>query len=195
MKERPILFSGEMVRALLDGRKTQTRRTVNPQPPCNCSYAINGAESHAICHATGNPSQWVPPTSKSTDHRLPCPYGQPGDRLWVKETTGICGGCGIDQYRADQLNKFCRYCGTPFEKWKPSIFCTRKLSRITLEITAVRVERLQGITDADARAEGCCGVASTQFGLPNYRYVWESINGPGSWAKNPYVWVLTFKKL
>lgn len=123
-----------------------------------------------------------------------------GSHLWLKETyrtiydpaTCLEGALDVD-YRADGKERIGDKIGTL--KWKPSIFMPRYLSRVTLEIEAVRAERLQSITDADARAEGCCGVASTQFGLPNFRYVWESINGLESWESNPWVWVICFKRI
>ena len=145
MKERPIIFSGSMVRAILDGRKTQTRRAVKVEK----GFAITNPE---------------PPP-----HFYPCPYGQPGDRLWVRET------------------------------WKPSIHMPRWDSRLTLEIVSVRVERLQDISKEDAESEGVAIIESVDHGKQSARgqfaIVWESINGHGSWALNPWVWVIEFKKL
>lgn len=191
MKERPILFSGEMVRAILVGRKTQTRRVVKDPENFGCLTGDCPHEKQLEC------DQAIACFAVES-----CPYGSVGDRLWVKETHGInrtcpmvddlsCVGRGWIHYAADDS-------GCPrtlVDKLRPSIFMFRNWSRITLEIVSVRVERLQQITDADARAEGCCGVTSTCFGVPNYRYVWESINGAGSWKLNPWVWVIEFKKL
>lgn len=201
MKERPILFSGPMVRAILEGRKTQTRRIVKPQPPNGCEYVINGAGSHALCYHAADPRICVAPTPKSTDHRLPCPYGQPGDRLWVKETfRQVFDTPAIFEYRADGHTEH------PLKpKWKPSIFCTRAASRITLEVAAVRVERLQDISPEDALAEGIehyvPGVSAGQRGeveadpIAEYRDLWEFINGDGSWAETPWVWVVEFRRI
>jgi hypothetical protein len=207
MKERPILFSGPMVRAILGGYKTQTRRIVKPQPPCGCRYVINGAGNAALCQSIDRPEIWVQPTARSVDHRLPCPYGQPGDRLWVRETFAYNGERFI--YRADQTDDTMPPLAIQAGgKWKPSIFCTRAASRITLEVTAVRVERLQSITEADASAEGTPAVKTkgelqsdktikplTISALTLYRGLWSHINGPGSWDANPWVWVIEFRRI
>ena len=194
-KEKPILFTGPNVRGILEDRKTQTRRIVkDPKMP--------------TVHPGGGSKLAVP------DWYLEdCPYGQPGDLLWVKETHSFwchsVESVGVE-YAAggeDEIVDFTNGVGMPSlevltrknigggRRKRPSIFMPRWASRLTLEITAVRVERLQGISEEDAIAEGCCGVTGTQWGVPNYRYVWESINGPGSWALNPYVWCITFKRL
>jgi hypothetical protein len=171
--ERPILFSGEMVRALLDGRKTVTRRIVKPQPPAGCEYTINGAGDHALCFAAGTAASaspvCVPPTGTSADHRLRCPYGQPGDRLWVRETwaahwmyddvppTRARSGLDDDnQFFAAGPSEHGTH-GAPPEcrgRWRPSIHMPRWASRLSLRVTGVRVERLQDISEDDARAEG-----------------------------------------
>ncbi|MDD3675822.1 hypothetical protein [Thauera propionica] len=193
MRERPILFSAPMVRAILDGRKTQTRRVVKDRhidaaPPA-CFF------------------QWL---------RERCPYGQPGDRLWVKETffdTAPFRDAPLFESRATPIayradNEF-----IGCHKWRPSIHMPRRASRITLEINAVRVERLHEINAADAKSEGIEG----QFeGGPwrnyqrdghwfpegkdtapvlSYRTLWEKINGPGSWDANPWVWVIEVKRV
>lgn len=197
MKTRPILFSGPMVRAILDGRKTQTRRVVKPDlfPHCEASLKANG---HVALRMLG--------------FDFPMPYGQPGELLWVKETFGIHRDCpkrdkpvgkGWLHYSADDS-------GCPrtlVGKLKPSIFMRREYSRITLEIESVRVERLQDISESDAVAEGikaseCVNPEVTPQGghriespIWAYRKLWESINGPGSWDKNPWVWVIGFKRI
>lgn len=174
-RERPILFSSPMVRALIAGTKTQTRRVVK--------------------------GEWIV-----------CPYGGPGDRLWVREShwwfkdehdpvTGYYPPkltAEDVEYRADGER--------PGRSWRPSIHMPRWASRITLEITGVRVERLQEISEADARAEGAppghpsIDRVSREFGFADfprswYGQMWEQINGRGSWAANPWVWVLEFRKL
>lgn len=180
-KERPILFSGEMVKAILAGRKTQTRRVIKPQPTIRDGFIYGMQSGGSVEYFQRAPWHFASPHYKV------------GQRLWVKETfqivpTGHSGTMPI--YRADgEIDRI-----VP-GKWKPSIFMPRIRSRITLEITDVRVERLNAISEEDAKAEGCCGVTSTCFGVPNYRYVWESINGPGSWAKNPWVWCITFRHI
>jgi hypothetical protein len=201
MTERPILFSAPMVRALLEGRKTQTRRIVKPQPSRDLY--------HLECLPSG---EW-------RDEEISlgvCPYGRPGDRLWVKETHRLFDKVwtpdAMDtavQYRADMRARILsgRYVGADEASgnWRPSIFMRRWMSRITLEITAVRVERLNDISEADAIAEG---VDSTtpfkwrpdewQNKTPNvarYAGLWESINGAGSWAANPWVWAIEFRRI
>ena len=198
MKSRPILFTGPMVRAILDGRKTQTRRLVKPEH-------LKGSNSpHEILHLLG--------PQLFNEARKYCPYGAPGDRLWVKETFRLstsddCShydscSCkvGVPTYRA--TCGFDREEGDP--PWKPSIFMPRKYSRIILEITSIRVERLKDISEEDAKAEGCVPQfwpsERVQLGKnANYRagyaQLWDEINGADSWALNPWVWVVEFKKL
>ena len=190
MKSRPILFSAAMVRALLDGTKTQTRRIVK----------------NTYCQATqfkemdNNGNAWF--VSGFDGYPFKCPYGQPGDRLWVRETHAVfpwSDGKGNDfnkvLYRADSpsRNEF----DPTSDKWKPSIFCRREHSRITLEITAIRCERLQDISHRDALAEGVAYDVSKPDGSPVARYkaLWESINGKDSWSANPWVWVVEFRRV
>jgi hypothetical protein len=207
MKERPILMSAPMVNALLEGRKTQTRRIVKH----NLTQLGDG-HFYAFDHRGINYRVNTRTTTVRAWANLLqfCPYGQPGDRLWVKETFGITESAPyadgqVDEvaiYRADGWND-----DTGHFKWKPSIFMPRKFSRILLEITEVRVERLQDISEADAKAEGIepelegwidyrnpsCQMCVNPVG--SYRTLWESINGSGSWNKNPWVWVISFKKV
>jgi hypothetical protein len=195
MKERPILFSAAMVRALLDGCKTQTRRIVKkvglaaPAP----QSVVGGAATYAggmVAH---------------------CPYGQPGDRLWVRESFWGCDLPGYgDQpcvvYDDEWSGK--EYAPSQERPWArkfgriPSIHMPRDCSRILLEIVSVRVERLNDCSDTDARAEGAPGGHGV---IPSYHYnstpsehyahLWESINGAGSWSANPWVWVIEFKRV
>jgi len=229
MKERPILFSGAMVRAIMEGRKTQTRRIVKPQPPAGCRYEINGNRNKACClfNCPDLPGGvgFCPPKPQSKDHLLPCPYGKPGDRLWVRETFAFVDwydghapsevprfdvddpyGDGSKRqrvwYQADEQQWNRSYRG----KWRPSIHMPRWASRITLEITGIRCERLQSISHSDAIAEG---IESTKFAkeqlplrkqsLPlsvlAYSHLWDAINGDGFWDANPWVWVVEFKRL
>jgi hypothetical protein len=225
MTERGILFSGAMVRALLDGTKTQTRRPAQPvkHPDLGNVYApgalvLEREPQHVIERA--------------------CPYGQPGDRLWVRETWGVVSnawdddgklidwtpdrpataiaempfGCGYYSghviYAADGPRAWAGGDdggGEPRSAWHPSIHMPRVASRILLEIVSVRVERLQGIGEVDARAEGVTiderhkgGYCAGEFLPPSiraYRELWESINGAGSWDANPWVWVVEFKRV
>lgn len=212
MTERPILFSGPMVRALLAGTKTQTRRVVKLR---------HGADVVVV-----NGQVWKPARVDYAGY-VDCPYGQPGDRLWVRET--FCpiypqdphynGGRPIEYDYAATYQHGSRLGDLIGEKkkWKPSIHMPRIASRILLEITAVRVERLHDISEADALAEGietmrehdrCARPTGRILGLGHprgeppywmrpvqaYALLWESINGPGSWDANPWVWAVTFSR-
>lgn len=220
MKARPILFSGDMVRALLDGRKTMTRRIVKlPDGDVrNVQYwsPPSGRSQDGWCHPGvnyhlyGNDGELV---GNRVDR---CPHGEPGDLLYVKETFSI-PDAPYDQKNADLLN----YRATPGAqpgKWRPSIHMPRWASRITLEITDVRVERLRDITRADAISEGVdwkkcpqhqtqeslhAQIAADRIGMAahpvmeidyvgGFRRLWKSINGPESWDKNPWVWCIAF---
>ncbi len=220
MADRPILFSAPMVRAILAGTKTQTRRAIKPLP-LRVNHGTNEMEVD---------------TEAMTDGRIMKlnRFGQPGDRLWVRETfycdhcfypEGTPPSCYWDgpnpraahtpeqlaKERSDMLEAmYYRADGEPeFEApegptpWRPSIHMPRWASRITLEVTGVRVERLQDISEADAIAEGV-NVHPDHHGKPRanicspvqaYRDLWESINGQGSWAVNPWVWVISFHRL
>ena len=173
-RSRPILFSGEMVRAILDGRKTQTRRVVKPQPANGCEYVINGAGTMAI-HRGVVPRPVLVPLAKPKHehvHCLPCPYGQPGDELWVREAwRPLYLGydyCDVE-YRADAPTRIERACFGERSREQAHLFgeksgwgmswCTpihmpRWASRLTLRITDVRVERVQDISHDDAELEG-----------------------------------------
>lgn len=201
MKERPILFSGPMVRAILEGRKTQTRRVIKPQP----SY--QGYDGPPKLNSFGE-------FSYPAQRGFKCPYGQPGDRLWVRETWNAWRQCNLEYNEWDtcgfapsEIKE--RYGAVKLEyaatsesvgPWRPSIHMPRWASRITLEIMSVRVERLQDVSEEDARAEGC---EWSQWSFPNstrpgksaYRALWESIHGHGSWDQNPWVWVVEFKEV
>lgn len=205
VKERPILFSAPMVRAILDGRKTQTRRIVKPQPRPHKGIAsvpgdfafFNSPGCWTISCKPNGPDGWAEENS---------PYGQPGDRLWVRETWGVAPGYdntpprdlkphGMKvNYSADGALIGC--------KSRPSIHMPRWASRILLEITSVRVEQLQDISPTDCIAEGCRGGHGSIPGYlysatekEHYKWLWESINGHESWYANPWVWVVEFKRV
>lgn len=198
MKERPILFSAPMVRAILEGRKTQTRRIIDHQPDAEGLWPRGTAPGAGDCR-----------------------HGKPGDRLWVRETWA---GLGVKNsapivYRADAPGGERVRVDAP---WRPSIFMPRNASRITLDITEVRVERLNDISPEDAEAEGLACVTKDgsmyKYGIPDndglpgtddhgwpwhlwrqspvdaYEWLWESINGTGSWAENPWIWAITFNR-
>ena len=192
MKEKPILFNTHMVRAILDNRKTQTRRIMKSQP---IGPVEKTPDSRWLDHG------FLRPEERSNE--FSCPHGKPGDRLWVRETFCLSGT--VPFYRAD---------GEPQIKvrWKPSIFMPRSASRITLEITDIRVERLHSISETDAIAEGVenNGLKYSiepwknylktgngyQKSTPqaSYMTLWQSINGHESWDANPWVWVIEFRR-
>ena len=207
MKERPILFSGEMVRAILDGRKTMTRRVLKPQPEFNREF--QGIEP---CYYS--PTGWAKTRCQNDGMKgcscipFPCRY-RSGDRLWVRETWDfrpMPERVSIVGYRADESTH--AVCvpddANPTIKkgWRPSIFMPRWASRITLEIVNVRVERLQEISGNDIYEEGLGLDAywnrDIDDGTPlgQFRTLWDSINGKKyPWASNPWVWVIEFKRL
>lgn len=219
MTDRPILFSGPMVRALLDGRKTQTRRIVKPQPSAD---AVDAGVT-----MSGNPAAngvwcWLDAKdlmdASQVGETFRCPYGVPGDRLWVKETWGLndClygGSQPIPKARpidlpADALVFYATEDDAEIRnelRWRPSIHMPRWASRLTLDITEVRVERLHEISAADSLAEGvqcptcealqasACNGRGCFASIAAYRDLWNHINGPDNWAANPWVWVVTFE--
>jgi hypothetical protein len=223
MKELPILFSAPMVKAILEGRKTMTRRLVKVLPE--------------NCEEKPDPSRaWIDDTYMEPQYgNVPClkmPYGpeggdnstavrhfpryEPGDHLWVREAFNLYDGEGVrwEGARLGTLNAMPdgfhavydadRPGGTDgLYKWRPSIFMPRWASRITLEVTSVKVERLQDISEEDCYAEGIerphpsgafphtnSAVANVEF-----RVLWESINGPGAWDANPWVWAISFRAI
>lgn len=193
IQERPILFSGLMVQAILEGRKTQTRRVIKPQPtPWRPDDVEDVVEWQ--CKSRGTVIHSVP------SGLIPfCPYGEVGDRLWVRETFGLPFGLSYGRkvlYRADG-------CHTPdaMWSWRPSIHMPRWASRLTLEIIGVRVERIQDISEADVKAEGCeylayrCADEMRPNDPSEFSDLWDIINekrGFG-WAANPWVWVVEFR--
>jgi hypothetical protein len=191
MKERPILFSGPMVRALLAGTKTQTRRAFSPRmEKLMRAAAAMGEVSHFLDEGSMQPND--------LDYvRSFFPYGQPGDRLWVRETHNTHGGLATYRADGDWIADYHREePQQPRLRWVPAIHMPRAVSRITLEITGVRVERLQDISDPDALAEGCShdDMRHGDRLASVYARLWEDINGPGAWAQNPWVWVVEFER-
>jgi len=260
MKERPIIFNAPMVRAILEGRKTQTRRVVKPQPFYPVIVA-GDPETQRFCVENHEPMRL------EAFLRF-CPYGQPGDRLWVRENWRIgawdenngrfaldyCDGPdkrwitvpeSTDDYLGEGVfEHYWMQCSDELSKkgilpdsdgqyhwehgesplrWRPAIHMPRWASRITLEVTGMRAERLQDISEDDAIAEGLKCItkdgAIYKYGIPDadglpgkddfgwpwmewnaspvlaYKKLWEQINGPGSWEKNPWVWVVEFKRV
>ena len=199
MNERPILFSAPMVRALLAGTKTQTRRIFKPERmtwDANGRYtthAMRGGELSITGSGPFKPSSWL--------HY--CPYGQPGDRLWVRETFARIDGQTRPWIETDYKATYTHgdRLGDTLgikKRWTPSIHMPRHASRITLEVTGVRVERLQDISEADAIAEGARNslhLPGGRFARENFEHLWWTIHGDGSWESNPWVWVIEFKRV
>lgn len=207
MKERPILFSAPMVRAIMEGRKTQTRRVVKPQPTferVEC-YGDSWAWAKGKDNFSGVTTEQLTGPAGLL-HETRCPFRK-GNKLWVKETYGPCDGGFC--YRASEAEGVKPEDG----KWHPSIFMFREASRITLEITEVRVERLQEISARDCVEEGIdfkkhececdtcarstklCPATSSSL-IMEYSELWDSINRKKyPWAKNPWAWAITFKRV
>lgn len=230
MKERPILFSGPMVNAILEGRKTQTRRIIKPQPVKKPESALEHGDVIIDAIMGNNEDTDLFKLKESKGHGKKragllnaypyhCPHGNVGDRLWVRETWAhyqpvlnyvrpsgatineISDGCAA--YRADGYTDIedlrttlkmnhglsCDAIEINGNKWRPSIHMPRWASRINLEITDIRVERVQEISEADAMAEGIpVGLCRIWF-----KRLWNSINGPDAWERNDWVWVVGFK--
>ena len=203
MKERPIAFSPEMVRAILDGRKTMTRRVVKPQ-----------SDGDGLSKLIDGP--WI----DTSERVFPCPHGVPGDKLWVRETCAFVecdstpSGIPIDPfvvYFADGASlEALRHHGYFVERWTPSRFMPRRASRILLEIEDIRVERVQEISGQDVQDEGVAD--SLAFGKNNpvsrqnweraqhraFARLWNTIHKAKpehQWDANPFVWVISFRRV
>ncbi|MDG9927463.1 MULTISPECIES: hypothetical protein [unclassified Pseudomonas] len=211
MKERPILFSGPKVRAILSGQKTVTRRVVKGIDPERLGETMTRAQWQKV-------NRELPVAFGPTYF---CPYGQPGDRLWVRESLHY--DCEYGHYyaaggRLGETVYLCSlfddvkaqtgysYDGLLPERSVPSIHLHRRYSRILLEIVSVRVERLQDISEEQALAEGIAHAGDGLFHVEDSQHLaddpresfaslWESINGDGSWAANPWCWAVEFKRV
>jgi hypothetical protein len=214
MKARPILMSTPMVQATLEGRKTQTRRIMQIQPTRNDNAGLWHIADSTDSKAKGKyhwgsknvlegAAEWF------DTKKFSIPYGQVGDLLWIRERFCLGSIEAGDHYPESPEPLFVEQCEKenviPYEycirnnigieevKWKPSIFMPKWASRVTLEITNIRVERLQDISHEDSRAEGSPIPTSAYTIKDSYRMLWKSINGKDSWDKNPWVWVIEFK--
>ncbi|SBM15762.1 morphogenetic protein [Klebsiella pneumoniae] len=203
-----MIFNAEMVRAILDGRKTQTRRIIKPQPEATLSGSLSGKWLSRPLNGLLLP--------KIEDIAIHCPFGVVGDRIWVRETFQgpLFDYDLMDSYCKDptpvEKPEFCVYKadGVPAPEfydaddelhscWRPSIHMPRWASRILLEITDVRVERLKSISDRDALREGCSAadMKSGDCVADVFARLWASIYGSDSWNANPWVWVIEFKRV
>lgn len=202
MTERGMIFNGEMVRAILDGQKTQTRRVMKPQPdPCPAPRGGHWWPSNVfktMLHVEEEMQNGKGGWGGLVDDA--CPFGDVGDRIWVRETWAEAGASAPDLklYRAN----YPAHVPTHYEnvppvedvRWTPSIHMPRWASRILLEITDVRVEQLNDISEEDARSEGISG-SSARDVKEAYAALWRSIYGSDSWRANPWVWVIEFKRI
>ncbi|HHX5675160.1 TPA: hypothetical protein ACVFEZ_005098 [Klebsiella pneumoniae] len=212
--ERGMIFNAEMVRALLSGRKTQTRRIIKPQPEATLSGSLSGKWLSRPLNGLLLP--------KIEDIAIHCPFGSVGDRIWVREAFRVhsrATDVATLVYKASERNSWteqtrrvpvavCNKPATP-EKWTPSLHMPHWASRILLEITNVRVERLNAISEEDARAEGIidggclncgepepCGCANPEPDATDaFAYLWQSVYGQESWNANPWVWVISFERI
>ncbi len=202
MTERGMIFNGEMVRAILDDQKTQTRRVMKPQPdPCPAPRGGHWWPSnvfktmlHVEEEMQNGKGGWGGLVGDA------CPFGDVGDRIWVRETWAEAGASAPDLklYRAN----YPAHVPTHYEnvppvedvRWTPSIHMPRWASRILLEITDVRVEQLNDISEEDARSEGISGSTARDV-KEAYAALWRSIYGSDNWRANPWVWVIEFKRI
>lgn len=202
MKERGMIFNGEMVRAILDGRKTQTRRPIKWK---QTRFTEIGERED------GSKWPWSEDAEHACDFWHPCPFGAVGDRIWVREAFRVhsrATDVATLVYKASERNSWteqtrrvpvavCNKPATP-EKWTPSLHMPRWASRILLEITDVRVERLQSITLGDICKEVGCGLYDFRpatYGFQVWEELWKSIYGAENWQANPWVWVIEFKRV
>ncbi|STT07299.1 morphogenetic protein [Klebsiella michiganensis] len=199
MTERGMIFNAEMVRALLDGRKTQTRRPIKWK---QTRFTEIGERED------GSKWPWSEDAEHACDFWHPCPFGAVGDRIWVREAFRVhsrATDVATLVYKASERNSWteqthrvpvavCNKPATP-EKWTPSLHMPRWASRILLEITDVRVERLRSMSQDDARAEGVNAASGPMEAGLAFRELWDSIYGEESWKANPWVWVIEFKRI
>lgn len=242
MKERPILMSAPMVRAILEGRKSQTRRVVKPEPPpqpapnCHPLHKAIHPEPYLDAYCGGKKTEknprgmgvewcWWQVDDRQCLPAFRCPYGIPGDRLWVREAHAILPATAYRGSREEDGSQIPhRESGDGYywsiyregwsrsaPRWSPSIHMPRWASRLTLEIKSVRVERLQEISEEDARAEGIsdggclscgesepCGCADPEpSARDTFAYLWHERYGDSDkgWHSNPWVWVIQFERI
>ncbi|EOE4356769.1 hypothetical protein ACUB3A_002277 [Klebsiella pneumoniae] len=222
MTERGMIFNADMVRAILDGRKTQTRREVKLNLDiASLATTYDWATSLAANHYQGLTEEQIQQKAESLRGvihpvilgngqmvSIICPHGKPGDRIWVREAFRVhsrATDVATLVYKASERNSWteqthrvpvavCNKPATP-EKWTPSLHMPRWASRILLEITGVRVERLRSMSQDDARAEGVIAASGPMEAGLAFRELWDSIYGEESWKANPWVWVISFERV
>ena len=198
---RPIIFSSEMVREILAGRKTQTRRIIKPQPTTVVQDIVGNF--YEVSHRESGIGEY--------EDIIKCPYGMAADMdfLWVREAySKNYFNTGIHAYKADFKEVAAEY--VPVPKWKPSIHMPKSAARIFLKINDVKVERLQSISEEDAQREGVKydlslefnqylnyekGIYQCQTAVESFKSLWSEINGEKSWSENPFVWVIQFERV
>lgn len=202
MKERPILFNGDMVRAILDGRKTQTRRMVKPQRE-GPAWSVKPAQNPRYERHTHD--WWLPTGTKPYSALPSCPYGAVGDRLWVRET--FSGDFEVEGMKPSEWSSYTPIWywadgNPPYGDWtkpKPSLHMPRKACRLVLEITGVRVERLGDISNDDAKAEGYPAEREADGGSVDswmwFRDLWDGIYPEQTFKDNPWIWVIEFRRV
>ncbi len=205
MKSRPIIFSAESVRAILEGRKTQTRRVIKPQPFIddhgNFCSPLTANELKQKKRGTHNWGQGIDGKPWLKEFVKKCPFGVPGDRLWVREKyqkwNAVFANVFVDYlYAAEMPDEYVRE-----NDWSNSMFMPKAASRITLEIVNVKVQRLQGISESDAEKEGCevaeipCTNQTLHSRIATFIDTWNKLNAERgfSWSSNPWVWVVEFR--
>jgi hypothetical protein len=194
VRERPVLFSGEMVRAILDGRKTQTRRLVTAKSWDPTDMVLRRVVHH------GDPRLGMQAYFGDEHWGIGCPFGVPGNRLWVRETWAAMVDSSTLRAKRKPLPTDSRRFRADGEMdpgftWRPSIHMPRWASRLTLEITSVRVERLQEISEHDATAEGFNRL-TRDCKVPKFRALWDSLYAKQApWSDNPWVWVIAFQRI
>lgn len=176
MKSRPILFQGDMVRAIMSGKKTQTRRIVKPQP-----IQIRSTQGGEPCELFAWHGSQYRRDQMVADYPPRCPFGNAGDKLWIRETFRFDSRTGY-HYAADEPTL------PKPRSWKPAIHMPREACRLEVLITTIRIERLVEISEKDAAAEGAISIV-------DYCRIWERINGNGSWVINPWVWIVDFERV
>lgn len=202
MKERPIIFSALMLRAILAGAKTQTRRVVSKQFAPDAMVAEVAAMTPEGWQISGHSGLWWDDAGACIDDAVRCPYGLPGDRLFVREAFRLCQEADeVSPRDSDPGYRVWYEADKPHQpgagRLRPSIHMPRWASRITLEVTSVRVERLHDISRGDAMAEGCpypnmaYGTSPTQW----FKDEWIDAHGPSGWESNPWVWVVEFRQV